>query len=199
MFPFGEKDKGIRRPSLFGDFDTFFAGFDEFDKYAEQLFKAAQDGKAQSYVYGYRAYTGEDGKPVVEEFSNQPGFAGQGGGALQEPGGGKYCEPGGERLALPASSGLTADDAIEPYSDVILDGDKIKAVVELPGVEESRIRVDTKGRTVKVEADCGDRRYSTKIRAPAYLKEKPDKTTYKNGVLELTYSKAKNQKDPAVV
>ena len=191
MFPFGEKDKGIRRPSLFGDFDTFFAGFDEFDKYAEQVFKAAQEGNAQSFVYGYRAYTGADGKPVVEEYSNQPGFIGQGGGVLQEP--------GREGLALPAAETAAADDTIEPYSDVVLDGDKIKAIAELPGVEESRIKVDTKGRTISVEADCGDRKYFAKIRAPAYLKAKPDKTTYKNGVLELTYSKAKNQKDPAVV
>jgi len=196
MFPYEKRDKEIRRPSLFGDFDSFFAGFDEFDKYAEQLFKAAEEGKAQSFVYGYRAYTGEDGKPVVEEFSNQPGFQSLGGGEVAEFGGG--CALPAARLTPTASAPAASTDD-EPYYDVVLDGDRIKAIVELPGVEEDRIRVDTKGRTISVEADCGERKYSANIKAPAYLKAKPDQTTYKNGVLELTYSKAKNQKDPAVV
>ncbi len=196
MFPFGEKDKGIRRPSLFGDFDQFFAGFEEFDKYAEHLMNAAQEGRGQNFVYGYRAYTGEDGKPVVEEYSNVPGFAGRvsggevgGGLALPEKAETKTHQPA---CAIPCADCTSGD---EPYYDVVLDGDKIKAIVELPGVDEKEIKVATKGRSIGIDAG----RYSATIKAPAYLKEKPDNTTYKNGVLELTYSKAKNQKDPAVV
>ncbi|MFH0862535.1 MAG: hypothetical protein V1875_05835 [Candidatus Altiarchaeota archaeon] len=197
MFPYEKRDKQIRRPSLFGDFDQFFAGFEDFDKYTEQLFKAAQEGKAQSYVYGYRAYTGEDGKPVIEEFSNMPEYAGRlGGGEADERL--ALPQPRQEKTAPSACAVPCADcsgDSDEPYYDVVLDGDRIKAIVELPGVDEKDIKVAAKGRNISVEAGG----YSAKIKAPAHLKEKPDKTTYKNGVLELTYSKAKNQKDPAVV
>jgi HSP20 family protein len=187
MFPFG-RDKGIRKPSLFGDFDQFFAGFEEFDKYAEALQNAAQDGTGQSYVYGYRAYTGADGRPVVEEFGNVPGLAPTHGEGLVGPACGGSC-------AIPPASAADAGEAIEPYHDVLAEGDTIKVIVEMPGVEKEQIKLQSHGRRISVRAEGEHRKYAADIETPDYVGSKPEKAQYKNGVLEIIYAKADEPTD----
>ena len=84
MFPFDKKER-IRRPSMFGDFDSFFA---EFDDYASQVMNQAAKGEGGQFVYGYRAYTGEDAQYISEPLEE---------GALYEklylPGGGGFGDP----------------------------------------------------------------------------------------------------------
>jgi HSP20 family protein len=190
MFPFG-KDKGIRKPSLFGDFDSFFAGFEEFDKHTEAMLNAAQEGKGHSYVYGYRAYTGEDGNPVVEEYSNIPGFK-------PEPGSGGLVGPAcGAGCAIPPAS-AAAGDTIEPYHDVLAEDDHIKVIVEMPGVVKEEIRLQSHGRRISVKADGKTRKYAADIETPDFVESKPKKAQYKNGVLEITYAKAQEPTDVAV-
>ena len=181
MFPFG-KDKGIRKPSLFGGFDGFFA---DFESDMARMFEGAQKGNGQHYVYGYRAYTGEDGKPVVEEFGNVPGFKPHSGLELAPTCGSLGC-------GTPASGTHAAEggEVIEPYHDVITEGDKIKVIVEMPGVERDDIKVQSHGRYVSVKAESEHRKYAADIQAPDYVEAKPEKAQYKNGVLEITYAKA---------
>jgi HSP20 family protein len=191
MFPFG-KDKEIRKPSLFGDFDSFFAGFDEFDRYANEVMKEASAGKGNAYVYGYRAYTGADDKPVVEEYSNMPGFKA----AL---GGGGFA--GQSRNAtdmLPPAVHESGNKAIEPYYDVLDEGTNVKVIVEMPGVEREQIKLKSTGRTINVDAQSEHRTYSAKIQTPDFVQAKPQKAQYKNGVLEITYAKADKATDVKV-
>jgi len=187
MFPFG-RDKGIRKPSLFGDLDQFFAGFEEFDKYAEAVQNATHEGKGQSYVYGYRAYTGADGRPVVEEFGNMPGLAPTQGGGLIGPACGTGCE-------IPPASATASGQAIEPYHDVLDEGDKIKVIVEMPGLEKEQIKLQSHGRHISVRAEGEHRKYAADIEAPDYVSSKPEKAQYKNGVLEIIYAKADEPTD----
>jgi HSP20 family protein len=176
MFPF-DKDKRVRKPSMFGGFDSFFADFDEE---MARMMQTAGKGGGQSFIYGYRAYTGPEGKPIVEEYSNVPGFKG----SLD-----------GEAAALPASCGggcaapAAEGGVVEPYHDVISDGDRIKVIVEMPGVEKKDIQVQSQGRYVSVKAE-GQRKYAAEIMAPDYVESKPEKANYKNGVLEIIYNKA---------
>jgi HSP20 family protein len=181
MFPF-DKDKRVRKPSMFGGFDSFFADFDE--EMASMMHSAAKGG-GQSFIYGYRAYTGQDGKPVVEEYSNVPGFKGTlGGGVAALP---SSCSGG---CAAPSTEG----GVLEPYHDVISDGDRIKVIVEMPGVEKKDIRVQSQGRFVSVKAE-GQRKYAAEVTAPDYVESKPEKAQYKNGVLEIVFKKADKSED----
>jgi HSP20 family protein len=181
MFPF-DKDKRVKKPSMFGGFDSFFA---EFDEEMARMMQHAGRGSGQSFVYGYRALTGPDGKPIVEEYSNVPGFKGS---------------LGGEAVAIPATCGggcatpMAEGDVVEPYHDVISAGDKIKVIVELPGVEKEAIKVQSQGRYVSVKAE-GQRNYVADIKVPDYVESKPEKASYKNGILEITYRKADKPTD----
>jgi HSP20 family protein len=182
MFPF-DKDKPLRKPSLFGGFDSFFADMDE--EMAKMMQMANQPG-SQGYVYGYRAYTGADGKPIIEEYSNVPGFKNSAGlepAALPAEGGGGLETPSAEF------------EVIEPYHDVLIDGDKIKIIVEMPGVEKNDIKVQSQGHFVTVKAQGEDRKYAADIKTPDYVESKPQKANYKNGVLEITYKKADKTTD----
>jgi len=182
MFPF-DKEKGIRKPSLFGGFDEFFADFEE---QTTRLFEQADRAGGKSFIYGYRAYSGPDGKPVVEEYSNVPGFKGLAGGEFAK--------------ALPASSAPqscaapeTGGEAVEPYYDVLDQGDKVKLIVEMPCVEKKDIKLKSTGRTITVEAKGSYRDYATKIRVPENVESKPERAEYNNGVLEVTYAKAQTE------
>jgi HSP20 family protein len=181
MFPF-DKDKPLRKPSLFGGFDGVFA---DFEADMARMFEEAQSGQGQHYVYGYRAYTGPDGKPVVEEYGNVPGFKGGIGHEMAQ-----LPSPCGGGCAAPAAEG----DVIEPYHDVLRDGDKIKVIVEMPGVEKKDIKVQSQGRYVSVKAE-GQRKYAADIKAPDFVESKPEKANYKNGVLEIVYKKAAKPTD----
>jgi len=183
MFPYGKKDKEIRKPSLSGDFDSFFA---EMEDYMAQAFAEAQRGGGRSFVYGYSAYTGADGKPEVREYSNIPGFQG------------RFQLPSHAAAQLPASpaseqpygiDSVAVDGTVEPFFDVFEDCGNIKVSAELPGVEEKDIHVSSTGSRVSLKAANDYRSYAADIPLPCAVKAKAVKTQYKNGVLELTYKK----------
>jgi HSP20 family protein len=191
MFPFG-KDKGIRKPTMLGGFDELFA---DFDAYAEQMLNAAQTEGGRSFVYGYRSYTGADGKPIVEEFSNSPGFNSRLGGRHAALPTAQQSHPGCSCAAPEAETGA---QAIEPYHDVLSEGGEIKVIVEMPGVDREQITVQSHGRYVTVKAESEHKKYETDIRVPDAVESKPQKAQYKNGVLEITYRKSDEPTDVEV-
>ena len=114
------------------------------------------------YYYGYTMQIGPDGKPVVREFGN-----------------------------VENTRQIQKTDSLqeyrEPFVDVIDDkeGNKIRIVVELPGVKKSNIKITENDGTVQIKAENGDRKYNTDVPTGRKLDSPKSKATFTNGILEL--------------
>ena len=78
--------------------------------------------------------------------------------------------------------------------DIIEDDDSIKVVAELPGVEKDDIKLyaDSNGLTINV--DNPQKRFYKELEFPTLVDESTARSTYKNGVLETTFTKKKGGK-----
>ena len=115
---------------------------------------------------------GSDGKPHVKEWGN----------------------------ARPTNA-LTESGVREPFVDETINEKEriLKLVTEMPGIEKSDIKVSIADTTVSISAEHGDRKYSTKIPLKYKVDENSAKAKYTNGVLELTFSLAKEEPKGKVV
>ena len=109
---------------------------------------------------------GPDGKPVVREYGN--------------------VKP----ALLPTS------DVREPFVDVLVDDKEkvLKLVAEMPGVEKKDIKIVVEGRTVNLDAEHGEKKYSAKVPIKQKVDEDSVKATYANGVLEVRFKLKEDQK-----
>jgi len=116
-------------------------------------------------VYGYSVKIGPDGKPVVRKFGNIDAFPNllRGGMAVK-----------GER---------------EPLVDVIKGEEEIRVVAEVPGVAKEELKVTADENTVTIESLTGEQRYRKRIDLPETVDPKTAKSTYKNGILEVSFKK----------
>jgi HSP20 family protein len=166
-----------------GDTDEIFR---EMEKMMEEEFKAFTSRVPKDYVrerklpdgstarewgpfvYGHSIKIGPDGKPEVHEFGNVK----QG------------------RL------GPEVKEEREPLVDVIeTDGD-VHVVAELPGVEKNDIKLHGTEDTLVISVDTPQHRYYKEVKFPAKVRVKEAKTQYKNGVLEVTLPKTKEERKP---
>jgi len=81
--------------------------------------------------------------------------------------------------------------------DIIKDVDKLKIIAELPGVTKSDLRITANETSLTVESLSGERRYNKKIELPNEIEPSSGKSSYKNGILEVTF-KLKDSKDHGV-
>jgi len=116
------------------------------------------------FVYGYSVTIGPDGKPVIREFGNVKPSLGAGG-----------------RFAL--------KDEREPLVDVMSSGEEIKVIAELPGVNREEIRVSATENIITIQADTPERKYRKDIELPDEVDPASAKSTYKNGILEITFKR----------
>lgn len=123
------------------------------------------------FVYGYSVTIGPDGKPVIREFGN--------------------VKPSLMR------GKLSLKDEREPLVDVMSAGEEIKVIAEIPGVSKEDIKVTTTENTVTIHTDTPERKYHKEIELPAAIEPASAKSTYKNGILEITL-KRKNKKESGV-
>jgi HSP20 family protein len=176
-----------RRSSIFGDIDRMI---EEMEKEMAEAFKDMEDMMPEDmyqerrlpdgsvrreygpFVYGYSVKIGPDGKPVIREFGNmKPGLAGEGG------------------------TPLNLTDRREPLVDLIEDGDTVKVLAELPGVEKNEIRLRATDHGLTISVDNPTRKYYKELEFPVEVEEKSAKSTYTNGVLEIVFRK--RQRDDA--
>ncbi len=116
------------------------------------------------YYYGCEMAIGSDGKPHVREWGNvRPSNA----------------------ITSSGTRELFVDETINEKENIL------KLVTEMPGIEKSDIKVNVIESTVSISAERGDRKYSAQV--PIKYKVDPNsaKAKYTNGVLELTFSLAK--------
>jgi HSP20 family protein len=132
-------------------------------------------------VYGYSMTIGPDGKPKVREFGNVKPNGQMGLTTRTSTGGG----------TKPAQQ-ITAER--EPLVDVNTTDKEVKVVLEIPGVKKEDIKINAYDEAVEVTANNTQRKYHKTIELPQEANTDTAKSTYHNGILEITFSKKENPK-----
>lgn len=185
----GRRLFGGRRGDIFGQFDEMRR---EIERMFEEQFKDIQTrapkelireyetpegGKVKEmgpFVYGYTMTVGPDGKPRVREFGNvRSPLAGFGLGASNRP--------------------LISSER-EPLADITTTDKEVKAILEMPGVNKENIKINVQDNSVEVKSDDPQRKYHEIIDLPPETDTETAKSTYKNGVLEIIFTKKKESK-----
>jgi HSP20 family protein len=185
-----------------GFFDDILGGFDqmrrEMERELENTFKnieskAPKDlvreyetsggGKVREYgpfVYGYSMTIGPDGKPKVREFGNvKPSSRGIFGSSATSRG-----------PTRPEISG-----EMEPLVDVTTTDKETKVVVEMPGISKNNIRINVYDSTLEIKSEDTQRKYHKTIQIPSETDIETARSSYNNGILEITLKK-KDQAKP---
>lgn len=113
-------------------------------------------------VYGFSVKVGLGGEPTVETFGN--------------------IKKGEE--------GAVVEEVREPLVDVFDEKEAIRVIAELPGVEANEIKVELEGDILTLTAEGKDRKYTKEILLPAKGRRESLRTSYRNGILEVTVAKA---------
>lgn len=122
-------------------------------------------------VYGYSVTIGPDGKPVVREFGNVKPMLGTAGGGPQ----------------------LTSER--EPLADVVTTDKEVKVVVEMPGISKEDIKVNAFDNKVEIStSEKAERKYHKIVDLPPDADIDSVKSNYRNGILEITFSKKERPK-----
>ena len=121
--------------------------------------------EGEAVVYGWSFRVGPDGKPVFREFGNVPGISNK--------------ETGSKRI---------------PFIDVNDSKDKINITAELPGVNKEDIEVTIEGKKLHIYAKHRDREYEGSVELSEEVNNNPEHSTFKNGVLDITFRKLRNRK-----
>jgi HSP20 family protein len=116
-------------------------------------------------VYGYSVKIGPDGKPVVRKFGNIDAFPNVLGG------------------------GLAVKEEREPLVDIIKGENELRVVAEVPGVNKEDLRVTATENSITLESVTGQPRYHKIIELPETIDPNTAKSTYKNGILELSFKR----------
>ena len=141
----------------------------EFEEFLRGVERGPRIGRPKYYYYGFEISIGPDGKPRIKEFGN-------------------IRPREGTRPII--------QEEIEPLTDVIEEEDKIKIVMDLPGVnkEDIKVRISEDGKKVIVSAKSEDRRYYKEVDLPAKVDPSSAKATYRNGVLTIDLEKVEKTK-----
>ena len=118
------------------------------------------------FVYGYSITIGPDGKPQIREFGN----------------------------VKPTRFGPRIREEREPLVDVYVTNGEVKVIAELPGVNKEDIQLHGTEDTLTISVDTPERKYYKEVKLPAKVDPKEAKTSYKNGVLEVTLPKKEERK-----
>jgi HSP20 family protein len=90
---------------------------------------------------------------------------------------------------------IVVSEEREPLVDIYEDEDKIRVVLEMPGVDENKIKVEAVDeRHIVVEGSNHDRKYRKEIELPTDANVDAAEAVYKNGVLEIKLPKKKEGK-----
>jgi HSP20 family protein len=127
------------------------------------------------FIYGYSMTIGPDGKPRIRQFGNVK------------------TTRKSESLGFTKPS-LDIKEEREPLIDVISINGEIKLVAELPGVEKEDIKLHGTEDSITISVTTPKRRYYKEVKIPATIDLKKVKTTYKNGVLEISIFKIEEKK-----
>jgi len=187
---------GVGRRGLL-DMGDMFRGFDDMHKEMDRMFdvfndisKDAPKELVREYqtsdganvreigpiVYGYSMTIGPDGKPHVKEFGNVKG-AGE--------------HNLGQHLG--AKPQISAER--EPLSDITSTDNEVKVILEMPGIKKEDIKINAYDEKVEIKtSDNAQRKYHKILDLPKQADLETARSTYNNGILEVTFDKKKEQK-----
>jgi HSP20 family protein len=114
-------------------------------------------------VYGYSVKIGPDGKPEIRKFGNIDAFPNVLGG------------------------GMAVREEREPLVDVIKGTDEVRKIAEVPGVNKDDLRLTADDNAVTIESVTGEPRYHKRVELADAVDPKTAKSTYKNGILEVSF------------
>jgi HSP20 family protein len=136
-------------------------------------------------VYGYSMTVGPDGRPKVREFGNAKSLFGQRGISAGTAG-----TAGTATIGKPLTVG-----EIEPLSDITTTDKDVKVVVEMPGIDKKDIKISAYDSSVEISTtNTSERKYRSVIELPPEANTETVKSTYNNGILEITFKKKKQTK-----
>jgi len=116
-------------------------------------------------VYGYSMTIGPDGKPKVKQFGNIRSL----GAGMSQP-------------------SLTAER--EPLADVTATNKDVKVTLEMPGISKQDIKINVYEDSVEVSTtETAPKKYRRVIELPQESDIESAKSTYTNGILEITFKK----------
>ena len=127
-------------------------------------------------VYGYSMKIGPDGKPQVREFGNLRTLTNKN-------------LNGEENIRI----GPKISSEREPLSDVNSTEKEVKVILEIPGVKKEDIKINVNKTIVEINASDSQRKYHKTIQLPHDIDINTAKSTYNNGILEITFAKSKDQ------
>lgn len=122
-------------------------------------------GEKAKGMYGFTIRTGLGGTPEVSQFGN----------------------------IRPTPKGPVVEEVREPMVDVFDEADRLLVIAELPGVEEGHIHLEVKDDILVISAEDKERKYSKEVLLPCTVDAGKMQSSYKNGVLEVTLPKAKEE------
>ena len=174
----------------------FFRDFEDMEKEMERMFNQFNDISANApkelireyqtsegdkvrevgpIVYGYSMTIGPDGKPHIREFGN-----------VKSPSGNRDIRKGGTNSHISSER--------EPLSDIYSTDKEVKVVLEMPGIKKEDIKINAYDAAVEVIADNPLRKYHKNIDLPEDVDIETAKSTYNNGILEVTFDKKKQSR-----
>jgi HSP20 family protein len=198
FFGSGSRRSSRRGGEGFFGFPDIFRGFDDMRREMERGFedtfkniqaKAPKDlvkeyqttggDKVREYgpfIYGYSMTVGPDGKPKVREFGNvkSPFSSSKQGSFFTRP--------------------LISSER-EPLADVTITDKDVKVAVEMPGVKKENIVINLYGNSLELTTTgTEERKYREVIEIPPEADIETATSTYKNGILEITFKKKEQSK-----
>jgi HSP20 family protein len=185
QFGFGDMFRGFEemRREMEGMFEEQLKNFQStVPKDLVREYETPEGGKVREVgpiVYGYSMTIGPDGKPRVREFGNvrSPSSSLSGGGV-----GGSFTRP------------LISSER-EPLADITTSNTEVKVILEMPGVSKDKIKISAYDNSVEIKSDDPQRKYHQVIDLPPEADIETAKSSYKNGILEITFNK-KDQTKP---
>ncbi|MEM2111736.1 MAG: archaeal heat shock protein Hsp20 [Candidatus Bathyarchaeia archaeon] len=187
-----------RRRRLFPFFDWYFKDIDTIMRNVERMMeetfrgffmrmpenlireKKLPDGsiikESGPIIWGYSMTIGPDGKPVVREFGN--------------------LKPSVQRR--PWEPPFSLKEEREPLVDLVETDSEVKIIAELPGIEKEDINLYATSNSLIIDVDTKERKYHKEMNLPSEVDPKGARSTYKNGVLEVTLKKIEKKKPTGV-
>ena len=117
---------------------------------------------------------GPDGKPKVKEFGN--------------------VKPSRRFGFGPDINRPEINDEMEPLADVTTNDKEIKVVIEMPGLNKDKIKVDAYEDEVEVKSDDPQRNYHKIVELPPEANIETARCAYNNGILEITFNRKEQSK-----
>ena len=184
--------KMFKEWSLFDDeFDDMFKDFDEtFEIRAPKTKFRKKDGNNKSYSISYKYQTGMDEPEIRVEGDATEKEVDRFLSGIQKRFGSHMIGLSDKKPVMLGlgSENNNLDGYKTPLCDVVEEEDHIEIVLEMPGIGENELKVETDGNTIHITGESGNIKYKRDVKLEFKPKGKINART-KNGLITLTIKK----------